>query len=381
MIFIDINKKILLLLAFLALILIIQFIPVEKVTNAELTTTKSNNLTCAKTLISEEKKGLQFLQTTMQSPDGLIYYLVECKSAGSYCVLESMGQAMEYAALIGDGKLFNNYEKITNIYFKNQAGYYCWKIDVATKKGETSSALVDDLRLIKAYFIANENKLGNYNASLENVSEIIFKADIDANGYLCDYYDGVAKQKANEVSLFYLDVETLGKLSNFNKKWLIPYHRAKDILLCMPENEYGFYPKTFQISTKHYIWKPSINMVENLYTAIDAYNAGKDTRLLLTFLTMQVYKGKVYNHYNLDGTPTNQDESTAVYALAARFLALNNENEAANWCYRRTLQFQMNDQKSFAGGFGENDTGLVYAFDQLEALLMLRRVDVKNVNQ
>ena len=122
-------------------------------------------------------------------------------------------------------------------------------------------------------------------------------------------------------------------------------------------------------------------MVENLYTAIDAYNADKNTNAFVKFLKEQIKQGTVYNRYYSDGKPATQDESTAVYALAARFLALNNEWEAAEWCYRRTLDFQISDKKSFEGGFGEPETGLVYAFDQLEALLMLRMVETKNDSQ
>lgn len=350
----------------------------KEITNKNL---RQDNVSIVEAFTPAEKQAIQFLQTKMQSSHGLIYYLVEQKSAASYSVLESMGQAMEYAALIGDKKLLNNYAKITEQYFKDPTGYYYWKIDVTTKKGETASALVDDLRLIKAYFIANEKNLGKYDQQIASLAEVVYKFDIDAEGYPCDYYDGEAKQKAREVSLFYLDVETLEKLSKVNNKWVLPYNNAKNILLSMPENKYGFYPQSFIIHTKQYVWGSSINMVENLYTAIDAHWAGKNIRPLITFLKKQVQKGKVYNHYRLDGVPVDQDESTAVYALAARFLALNNEMEAADWCSRRTLQFQINDSQAFAGGFGEQETGLVYAFDQLEALLMLRRVEIKNGSQ
>jgi hypothetical protein len=60
---------------------------------------------------------------------------------------------------------------------------------------------------------------------------------------------------------------------------------------------------------------------------------------------------------------------------------MNNERKAADWCYHRTLDFQMNKQEALDGGFGEPETGLVYAFDQLEALLMLRMVETKNDSQ
>lgn len=370
-----------LLLVFIALILSI-FIFFEKSTNAKLINTKlnQNNVAPIETFTPEEIQGFQFLQTKMQSPNGLIYYLVE-KSPASYSMLESMGQAMEYAALIGDKNLFDNYSKIIDKYFKAPSGYYYWKIDIATKKGETASALVDDLRLVKAYYIANEKGLGKYDRQLEALSKIVFKFDIDSNGYPCDYYDGKAKQKANEVSLFYLDMEALEKLSKANTKWLIPYNNAKNILLSMPETFHGFYPQTFTIKNKSYVWAHSINMVENLYTAIDAYYAGRETRPFVNFLKKQIKIEKVYNYYNLDGTPIDSNESTAVYALAAQFLALNNESEAANWCYNRTMQFQISDESLFAGGFGEQDVGMVYAFDQLEALRMLRMVEIQNVSQ
>ncbi|WP_145987672.1 hypothetical protein [Methylomusa anaerophila] len=364
------------------LAVMVQFIFLNNTPNPNLTEAKVNqNPAAGKNPKPEEIQAFRFLRTRMQSPHGVIRYLVDAKSPAAFGVSESMGQAMEYTALLGDAKLFGKYAAFTDKYFKDPTGYYYWKIDVASKKGETTSALVDDLRIVKAYFIANEKKLGNYDKQIEKLAEAIYEFDVDAKGYPCDFYDGIAKKKADIVSLFYLDVETMEKLSKVNAKWSASHKNAIRILLNMPENQHGFYPQTFKIDTKQYIWPISINMVENLYTAIDAYNAGKSTSALVTFLKAQVKQGKVYNHYNSDGTPVNQDESTAVYALSTRFLALNNEWEAAEWCYHRTLDFQINDKKSFEGGFGEPETGLVYAFDQLEALLMLRMVEIKNDSQ
>lgn len=351
----------------------IQFIFFQKATNTE--------ITAVKTVTPAENQGLQFLQTKMRSSQGLPYYSVENKAPAAYSVLESVGQAMEYAALIGNKNLFDEYAGLADKYFKDPSGYYYWKIDVSSKKGDPSSAFVDDLRLVKAYFLANERKLGNYDKQIEKVSETIFQFDIDGNGFPCEYYDGKAKQKASVIPLFYLDVDTLRKLSQFNNKWLNPYQQAKDILFNMPENNHGFYPGEFKIPSKQYTWGSSVNMVENLYTALDAYDAGRDTRTFAAFLKKQVTAGKIYNHYYLNGKPVDENESTAVYALAARFLTLNNEKEAAKICYRRTLEFQVKDNQAFYGGFGESTTGLVYAFDQLEALLMLRMVEATDVSQ
>ena len=83
---------------------------------------------------------------------------------------------------------------------------------------------------------------------------------------------------------------------------------------------------------------------------------------------------KIANWYNFDGSVKDENESAAVYALAARLFWLNNDSKYALWCYSKVLAFQIEDVSDFGGGFGDQDSGMVYAFDQLEALLMLRMV-------
>lgn len=327
-------------------------------------------------LPDEESKAVRFLQGPLQTPEGILFYLADLKSKASYSVSESMGQAMEYAALEGDRALFDYYAQVTQAYFKAPSGYYYWKIDIESKRGETTSALVDDLRIARAYLAANERFGGVYQQELQAMSDIMLKTDIDKNGNPCDFYDGAANAPADTVSLFYLDVETMDRLCALDKRWAKTTAVAHRILRQMPENDYGFYSPTYSYAKQRYVETDSINMVENLYTAIDAFNAGKNTRLFEKFLQQQVRKGKIYNHYNMDGSPADEDESTAVYALAARFLTLCQDKKAAAWCRDRTLAFQIGDDGTFAGGFGDQDTGLVYAFDQLEALLMLRTVDM-----
>ena len=332
------------------------------------------NIAAAQRLDTEEAQGAQFLQTKLTNTDGLIYYLVERQSGAAYSVLESMGQAMEYAALSGNRELFLKYAQSMEKHFRDPGGYYYWKIDVATGKGETASALVDDVRLAKAYFIAHEKGLGDFSSQIYQLSEIIYQFDVNDNGYPCDYFEGDTQKKAGHVSLFYLDVGTFEKLAKVNAKWLKPHENAKKILRSMPENKHGFYPKTFELDIQKYVWGDTVNMVENLYTALDAQAAGRNTRPLAAFLKKQIRNGKIFNHYHANGKPDGDDESVAVYALAVRFLLNNGEQEAAEQCYRRMSEFQIKSQDSFAGGFGDEDNGLVYAFDHLEALLMMRMV-------
>ena len=116
-------------------------------------------------------------------------------------------------------------------------------------------------------------------------------------------------------------------------------------------------------------------MVENLYTALNLYNADGDTGSLLKFMREEIKTNKkIANWYNFDGSVKDENESAAVYALAARLFWLNNDSKYALLCYSKVLAFQIEDVSDFGGGFGDQDSGMVYAFDQLEALLMLRMV-------
>lgn len=83
------------------------------------------------TATQAEIQGLRFLQEKMRDSRGLLYYSVEHKAPASYSVLESIGQAMEYAALIGNKELFDDYAVLADKYFKDPSGYYYWKIEVA----------------------------------------------------------------------------------------------------------------------------------------------------------------------------------------------------------------------------------------------------------
>lgn len=331
-------------------------------------------------LTSQERNAVDFLQGVLQMPEGIIVYSANLKSPADYGMSESMGQVMEYAALLEDWSLFDYYATVTDKFFHMRGGYYTWKLLVEKHHGEKASALVDDLRITKAYLIADRRQPQNgYRNNLESMSKMILSKEVDADGFPCDFYDAKKKEQADFVSLFYLDTKTMESLIDIDHRWEKTYRKAQKLLIDMPENENGFYPHHYLIAKEEYQWSDTINMVENLYTAIDALEAGRSTAAFQAFLKNQIQQGKIFNHYDMAGGPADTDESTAVYALAARFLYFGGEMNDAEWCYNRMLRFQIEQHMPLAGGFGDGDSGLVYAFDQLEALLTIRMVEMKDV--
>lgn len=324
----------------------------------------------------DDERGFIFLKKKLHDQNDVIIYSVNQQGLADYGVSESMGQAMEYAALRKDRQYFDLLAAQTDKYYLDRAGYYYWKINAENYAGEQISALVDDLRIFKAYYLAAQNNMGDYSKQLAYVSESIYKFDSDGK-YLYDFYDDRSQQKADYVSLFYLDMNSIDMLKAYDKqKWQELWQNSRELLQKIEKREYGFYPVAFSYSEKKYVWNETgINMVENLYTALNLYNADGDTGSLLKFMREEIKTNKkIANWYNFDGSVKDENESAAVYALAARLFWLNNDSKYALWCYSKVLAFQIEDVSDFGGGFGDQDSGMVYAFDQLEALLMLRMV-------
>ena len=323
-----------------------------------------------------ETRGWQFLHYGMLDDDGVIR-LANSPKASPRAVLESMGQAMEYLALIGDAALFARYAEVTDRYFKAAEGYYYWEVSPEDKKGSRVTALIDDIRLFRAYEIAQEKRLGDYAAKLHALADEIYRFDVSDAGHAVSWYNGEEGGKDGGVDLFYLDAKTMEQMARYDERWRMPTENARKILRKAPQNKFGFYPTRYEVESGKYASKPETNMVENLYTALFAHEAGKDTKPFAAFLKKEIAKGSVCNIYDTKtGKPVaERGESTAVYALATRFLDLSGEGEASARCYNKALAAQIGVDSKFMGGFSMDEGESVYAFDQLEALLMLRLMD------
>ena len=159
----------------------------------------------------DDERGFIFLKKKLHDQNDVIIYSVNQQGLADYGVSESMGQAMEYAALRKDRQYFDLLAAQTDKYYLDRAGYYYWKINAENYAGEQISALVDDLRIFKAYYLAAQNNMGDYSKQLAYVSESIYKFDSDGK-YLYDFYDDRSQQKADYVSLFYLDMNSIDML-------------------------------------------------------------------------------------------------------------------------------------------------------------------------
>lgn len=348
------------------------FLPVASAASGD-----SFNLTGRSAITPSEVRALAFLNCRMQSGDGIIYYLVNPKRNSKTSVVESLGQAMEYAALTGDKNMFDAYAESTERYFKDKKDYYYyWEITVKNKRGAPVTALVDDLRIFKAYDIANSKKMGDYAGKMKELAAEIYFLETEG-GKPVSFYNNDDKSRDTGVNMFYLDTEVMDSMAAIDARWKDVASAAKRILRRMPEHELGFYPFRYEADKDDYTINPTTNMVENLYTAIFAHYADADVGPFADFLRREAEAGVLYNVYKTDeGTPNEKYESTAVYALAARFMYILGDRSTASFFYEKMLATQIGMESTFMGGFSMDSNESVYAFDQLEAMLTIRRTDL-----
>lgn len=296
---------------------------------------------------------------------------IEGDKPPDYVLLESMGQMMEYAVLTGNKDLFDASWDNTVKYMRAPEGYFYWRIGSEDLKPDCVTALVDEVRV--AVSLADAARVFNnagYAREAAELTRSILRYSVEGD-LLCDLYDGQSRQREMKISLFYIEPRALREMAILDREFGIPAQKAVKILEDAPIDNHGFFPTWFDYRAGEYGYSPAVNMVEALYTARNARESGRDISSFMDFLGREISAGRIYNSYNRDGTPAEDNESAAVYALAGR-LFLDEKDNHAVLCYRKLTGFQITEKfHPLAGGFGDANGLMLYAFDQMESLLAL----------
>lgn len=318
-------------------------------------------------LSDTQRRAADFVTTHLTEEHGLIRSAIELAQPTNYALSESVGQILLFAAKHDENLLWDYYEPQLRKYFR-QDGFYAWRVNLSDLKPDSVSALVDDLRIAAAYMERDKKQPGKYREQIAALSDGLLSHSIDSRGNIADFY-AAGSGAADHVSLFYLDTSVMDKLAAYDKEWSKVSRRSREILLRMPENEFGFYPQTFYFANDKYVQGEDVSMVENLYTALFAAHIGRDTAAFAAFLRRELERGKICNRYLPTGQPSFAHDSVAVYALAAKYFAVCGDKINAELALSKMNGFYIGGGK-WAGAFGYRLLGTVYAFDQLEAMLV-----------
>ncbi|MCX7709778.1 MAG: glycoside hydrolase [Clostridia bacterium] len=319
----------------------------------------------------------RFVMNHFVSDSGAVYSTPPAISKEPVVLSESIGLLMDYAILKGDKELF--YKELDYLKEKMLTENHLvrWKV---SKGAAGCNAAIDDLRIIRtlleAYNLWQDEDCLNMAGVMQ---ESLYRLQVNQGDFF-EFYDWKTDKAMNRSPLCYFDLYTIDRISVFNEGWGEVANRGLDIIKNGRYSDtspffykYYDYIKGEYFPDEEYSKSRGICLTYTLYTVLHLAEVNEDTGFFTEWLKEQNEKGRIYGWYNPNtGEPSNQMESTAVYALAAIYADKVGEKELSRDLIEKMLQFMITNEKSpFLGGYGDENTRSFYSFDNLTALWAL----------
>ncbi len=325
-----------------------------------------------------EKIALDFVAQKMSGPDFSIYtnYLDkesnrDTIATGKDILSESQGLILLYLLNRNQQVDFDSSLQWTmkNLILSN--GIISWKMSKSGKK-ESTNALIDDLRLLRALILANEKWRDEaYLQSARKLSKTLLTYNT-LESSLIDFYDERFQNKSNMITLSYIDLYTMKKMMPMDAEWKQVYDSSYEIINNGKIQGTGLYEYQYFQDQKSYSSKNENCLIQSVYTLLHLAEVGEYDREGLKWLWNEYEKhGKIYVSYSSETyEPVTDVESTALYALAARLFFLANEPQKSEKLLKESQRFQvLNEASDIYGSFGDEQDNTVYSFDNLQYLL------------
>lgn len=314
--------------------------------------------------LTDEKGGIK-TNYTEEDSDGDI-------TKGSSVLSESEGLMLIYYLHRGSKEDFNRTLQYIKENMILESGVISWRVE--GDEPSLTSATIDDLRIIKALLLATEKwKDQSYRRMALNISQGI-KKDLLEDGLLSDFNDEYNKSK--KTTLCYLDLQTIKLLSNLDNDYKDVYKKSLDIL------EGGYVSDSIPLYKKEYNWEDGsydegdIDMLLSTIVILNKLDAGEDVSKSVSWIKERMLNDKkLYSTYSVSsGKALSNVESTSIYSNVIQIAAEVGDKELYNSCLSRLQEFQViNPRSDIYGSFGDENTLQVYSFDNLNALIAMRR--------
>lgn len=317
---------------------------------------------------------LNFIETRLGGPEGIYTNVLDTDQSeeaatGHEVLSESASLMMKSTVLGGNKELFDKHWSIAKDIF-NMEGGFSYRYSPKLQKQYPVNAAVDDLRLIGALYEAGEAFADqSYIEEAEKYAQRFYDNNVK-DGYLKDLYDNNYKKANDFITLCYINLDVLQKLSISDGLKGVLLHNMTGILEDgYLSDEFPFYETRFDYKTGKYS-SENINTVESLLSILNLTEMNRQNSHSISYIREQVEAGTLYGQYTRDGQPVSDIRSTAIYALAAMIGAAAGDDTLYQAGLKRMNEFRVTEQGSLLyGGFGNPDTGEAYSFDNLMALL------------
>ncbi|TGB02471.1 hypothetical protein [Halobacillus salinus] len=248
---------------------------------------------------------------------------------------ESIGLYMEYLVNTKQEDAFEKQVDHLKASFIKDGTYIKWRL----KDGETTNAIIDDVRIIaslkKAAEIFDQQAYRKLAVKLtQSISQTQTR-----NGYYVDYYDWSFEDPGDQITLSYITPAFCD---------ILPDSEKTERLLSSLDEGTVFFPESFNVTTEAYNKNAEVHMVDQLLIALNRENQGLPSPAFRQWLTDQWNQGTIYGRYDRKRLePTASHESVAVYALAAFYYQQIGEQDRAEdiITYSETLYREMRDEE------------------------------------
>jgi len=289
-------------------------------------------------------------------------------ATGHEVLSESMGLLLRYYAMTSEQARFDEAWKLTRQIFTTSSGFsyrYSPKLD----KTYRVNAAVDDLRIIRALYEAEEAfDDRSYGQAADELASLFMQHNVQG-GKLYDFYDDELNMTNSFITLCYIDLRTLLLMPNADKKDELINDMLPIIQGGYLSDTFPFYESRYRYDTEQYE-SEDINTVESLLTILSLAEVGQHNPKSIEYIKEQVEQGTLYGRYSRDGKSLTTIQSTAIYAITAMIGSELGDQSLYEQSISRMEQFQVLQHNSeLYGAYGDIGSLQAYSFDNLQALL------------
>ncbi|MCX7950498.1 MAG: glycosyl hydrolase family 8 [Clostridiales bacterium] len=320
---------------------------------------------------SYEKLCRKFIEEKMQNQDGGIITNYKIAEDSRDVLSESEGLAMLYYVFVKDYEKFNMHYEFVNNNMILKTNLISWR--VGDDFSYSSSAAIDDLRIIRALvFASNEFNNKDYQSLARKITKAVKKYET-RNGYLVDYFDGYIK--SDSITLSYIDLYTLKLMVNYDTYFETVYLNSRDVLDRGKIDGTPFYRNKYNLKTKTFSNERYVDILQNAIVVEHLVEDNIYPNDFYGFIKNEIEQsGAIYSKYDISTKrPVSKVESTAIYATLARIALYYKDIDLYKALINRMLKLQVkNISSQINGAYGDSRTLYAHSFDNLNALIALR---------
>lgn len=323
--------------------------------------------------LGRDKVSFAFIEGQMSDGEGGFYTNTDTRGNspfGKDVLSESQGLMLMYALSVDDRVLFDKTWQFTKTnLLKN--GIAAWYVSADGVSADVN-ALLDDLRIWFALYQAGQKWDGLYQEDASAMLAAVENLCLDKKGRLVDFTDLNKGDKADTISLQYLDLTALKAMAEADADFEPVYRNAEKILLeGRISDEFPLYYKSYNYRSRSYD-TGNLNTAEALYTLWNLSRAGLLPEDTLEWLKEKVMAGTLGARYRTNGDVVfgYDFHSTAVYGLAALIAQEAGDDEMYETALRRMERKLILDVNNELYGAYTQKGATIYSFDQLIPLLV-----------